>query len=78
MYRSFQDFKDRNALHNREFCFTNTLVCLAAGVEDVSGITVWKLKSDGRFTSSNAAHENDRKSQEGCDFRFPVPSPCPF
>ena len=78
MYRSFQDFKDRNALHNRELCFTNTLVCLAAGVEDVSGITVWKLKSDGTFTSSNAAHENDRKSQEGCDFRSPVPSPCPF
>ena len=32
-------------------------------------ITVCKLKSDGRFTSSNVSHEDDRQSQKGCDCR---------
>ena len=32
-------------------------------------ITVCKLKSGGRFTSSNVSHEDDRQSQKGCDCR---------
>ena len=46
-YISFQDFKGRDALYNKEFYFSNTSVGLADGVEAVTGSTGCKLKSGG-------------------------------